>query len=184
MIRVGIDIDGTLGCSIDSFINYLDKRFNLKIRKCELSDFNKKPLGFTKTFLELLWDFTDNDPNVFLESKVFDDASDVIKKLKNNYYEVVIASYRLNKYKGVTKKWLKNKNIIYDEIYIGESLKQDLDLNILIDDTVGVIKDFLTNSTGICLGIVNDVNVLEMREFNHERLYKVKTWKEIESYLL
>ncbi len=78
------------------------------------------------------------------------------------------------------ENWLKEKNIIYDDIfYVGENnsklqifLKQKCD--IIIDDKVQHLKEISQTNFAICM--IEDYN---KNENYNSKVYKCKNWKQV-----
>ena len=127
-MKIGIDIDGVLNSQYNFCIDYGSK-FCCELGKYKLENLNS--IDTTDMFLwnediaHQFWDKYREDLVITLPAKKF--ASDVIKKLKKEKYEIYIITARKNedewfpqnlksKVETITIQWLNNNDIFYDNI--------------------------------------------------------------------
>lgn len=75
----------------------------------------------------------------------FPEAKNFLKSLKNEYFHIVIMSYRIPESYKVTADWLKNNELVFDELQFPEN-KSDLfddECNIVVDDEPKVLEKAL-----------------------------------------
>jgi len=110
-------------------------------------------------------------------------APEVIKKLKENGNKIFLVTARkgFNKdqTKQITKKWLEENNIEYDELVLEaeDKLKilQEKDIDIFIDDSYDNCSNVAENSDIKVYMMDSKVN----EKFEHEKIQRVYSWPEI-----
>ena len=189
-MKIAIDIDGTLNNNIP-YINKKIKKF-AKREGLKLI-YNSKAYDFCEKY-----GYSKNDDNKFWEEEIWNYASEIdekkgaskfVKKLKEEGNEIVIVTARYladrgdaigQRMRDAVEKWLKDKNIIYDDIfYVGKNnsklqtfLEQKCD--ILIDDKVQHLQEISQTNFAICM--IEDYNKYE--DYN-SNVYKCKNWKQV-----
>lgn len=125
---IGIDIDGILNSYYNFCVDYGSK-FCVELGKYKLENINE--INTTDMFLwdenvaHKFWNKYRKDLVMILPAKKF--ASEIIKKLKEENYEICIITARKNNdewypenirnnVEKITKKWLKKNKIFYDRI--------------------------------------------------------------------
>ena len=161
-MRIGIDIDGVLNSQYNFCIDYGTKFCN-ELGKYKLENINV--IDTTDMFLwgediaHQFWNKFREDLVVKLPAKLF--ASEVINKLKDDGNEIYIITarknndewfpdYLKNDVEGLTKKWLKDNDIYYDEIKFdvkdkGEYCRSNK-IDIMIDDDPINIRKLVGNT--------------------------------------
>lgn len=142
-ITIGIDVDDTISDSIESFLKYA-KLYNEEKKI-------KFPIDETQWDLDKAFGWSDNNYREFSkkylktilnEAKPKKDVVNVIKKLKNEGYKIIIITARseeeVNNPYAITKAWLKTNNICFDKLIVN-SKKKAVDclknnVEIFIDD--------------------------------------------------
>lgn len=155
-MNIGIDIDGVL-TDIEKFIiDYgtkfsIEEKEDLEINQIDYDEI--KTFNWTQEQADKFWEtyfleYAQNEPQ-----RKF--ASNIINKLKNEGNKIYIITARNNyglpsKYYGkiqeITKKWLENQNINYDNIIFCENAEklgkcQENDVQIMIEDSPKNIKN-------------------------------------------
>ena len=147
-MRIGIDIDGVLNSQYNFCIDYGTKFCN-ELGKYKLENINAHQ--FWNTYREVLV--------VKLPPKKY--ASEVINKLKNEGNLIYIITARKNNdewfpdflkedVEGITKKWLKENKIYYDEIVFdvkdkGKYCKNN-NIDIMIEDDPNNLRKLIGNT--------------------------------------
>jgi hypothetical protein len=65
----------------------------------------------------------------------FPDAAEFLRSLKEMEFSIIIASHRLQDAFGPTERWLRQNDLVYDEIYLSR------DKTVLFHDSWGVVDD-------------------------------------------
>lgn len=182
-MRIGIDIDNTITDTLPVLKEYC-KRYNEEVVKRNLS-INKK--GFA-TFN--LYDWTNEEDvdfclkyleEVVLQAKLKENAKEVIQKLKNQGNTIYIITARTkpnfsNPYE-ITEKFLKENDIVYDELIVGKHEKKqfciDNNIDIMIDDEPQNINQISPIIPVIAF------EALHNQECEGNNIIKVNTWDEV-----
>lgn len=148
-MRIGIDIDGVLNSQYNFCIEYGTK-FCSEMGKYHLENINAMDttdmFGWSENIAHQFWNKYRIELAVNLKAKSF--ASEIIKRLKSDGNKIYIITARKNnddwypdnlcEVEKLTKKWLKENNILYDEIYFNVKDKGDFcknnHIDIMIDD--------------------------------------------------
>lgn len=161
-MKIGIDIDGVLNSQYNFCIDYGTK-FCHELGKYKLENINV--IDTTDMFLwdettaHEFWNKYREDLVTYLPAKVY--ASEVIKKLRDEGNEIIIITARKNNdewfpesirsdVEGLTKRWLKENNIIYDKIFFNVRDKGELsrkeNVDVMIDDDPINIRKLVGNT--------------------------------------
>ena len=188
-MKIGIDIDGVLNSHYDFSITYGFK-YCSEIGKYQLENINAFDttdiFGWTDEIAHDFWNKYRKDLVSELPAREF--ASEVISKLRNLGDEIYIITARKNydewfpkelqsKVEEITKKWLKENKIIYDDIFFNIKDKgthcKEHNIDIMIEDETKNIKK-LINNTSI---IIYDAPYNRIPEFNN--LTRCYSWYDI-----
>lgn len=161
-MRIGIDIDGVLNSQYNFCIDYGTKFCN-EIGKFKIENINV--IDTTDMFLwgediaHQFWNKYRKELVITLPSKKH--ASEVIKKLKENGNEIFIITARKNNdewfpddlkndVENITKKWLDENHIYYDDISFGVKDKglycKQNNINYMIEDDPNNIRKLIGNT--------------------------------------
>ena len=161
-MRIGIDIDGVLNSQYNFCIDYGTKFCN------ELGKYRLENINAMDTIDMFLWeeDIAHKFWNTYREDLVVKSptkkyASEVINKLKNEGNLIYIITARKNNdewfpdflkedVEGITKKWLKENKIYYDEIVFdvkdkGKYCKNN-NIDIMIEDDPNNLRKLIGNT--------------------------------------
>lgn len=148
-MRIGIDLDDTLANFSEVFIEYAIV-YNKKIKK-DISE-----TLYDSTSFILNWSIEERETffKLYIEDiagslKTFDNAKEIIQKLKVDGHEIYIISARNTKlYKSpysLTSFWLKNKGIPFDKLIVDTIEKKqeciDNNIDIYVDDNIEIAED-------------------------------------------
>lgn len=188
-MRIGIDIDGVLNSQYNFCIEYGTKFCN------ELGMYNLKNINSIDTegmFLwgedtaHKFWNKYRKDLVITLPAKIY--SSEVIKKLKEEGHSIYIITARKNNddwfpetlkkdVEKITKEWLNNNNIYYDEIAFDVKNKgtycKEKNIDIMIEDDPKNLRNLIGN-TNI---IIFDYPYNRNKEFNN--LTRGYSWYDI-----
>lgn len=188
-MKIGIDIDGVLNSQYNFCIDYGTK-FCEEIGKYSLV--NTNVIDTTDMFLwgeetaHKFWDKYRKDLVINLPAKPF--ASEVIKTLKEENNEIYIITARKNDdewfaenlknhVEEITKKWLNDNEIYYDNIIFdvknkGKYCKENK-IDIMIEDDPKNLKDLVGNTKVIIFDYPYNRN----KEF--EKINRAYSWYDI-----
>ena len=183
---IGIDMDDTI-CSTNELIIEVADEYDKEvlggtgIKDINAYEFNKMmgwPDGMKGQF------FKDRLEYIMSHAKIKDDAKEVINKLHDEGCEIVIISFRKDKYLKdpfkLTVDWLKENGVHYDKVFVNTGTKTDEcienEVELFIDDKESHCED--VSSAGI------DV-LLFTNAYNHDenRFKRVNNWSEVYNYI-
>lgn len=164
-MKIGIDIDGVLNSQYNFSLEYGSKFCN-EIKKYKIENINA--LNTTDIFLwekeiaHQFWNKYREELVINLPAQNF--ASEVIQKLKKENNKIYIITARKNydewfptklqsKIEDITKCWLKENHILYDEIYFDVKDKgafcRENQIDVMIDDDPFNIRKLIGNTNVI-----------------------------------
>ncbi|MDF4196976.1 hypothetical protein [Bacillus subtilis] len=113
MLRLGIDIDGTITAQ-DTFVPYLNRSFNLSISLNDMTDYDlTKLLNITQ---EEFWDWMNqNEVIIYKEALLAQHAKQSLDLLKEEHKLIYITARRTH-LTDITYEWFERQNIHYDHI--------------------------------------------------------------------
>lgn len=185
-MRIGIDIDGVL-TDIEQWQLDCGGKFFSKLNK---SVVNKDGYEITEIFNvsdeldsqfwnEYLYEYVTKEP-----SRKY--ASEVIKKLKDSGNEIYIITARYltdrntedgQRMRQIVIDWLKQQNIIYDEIIFAPEDKLQIclenNIDVMIEDKVANIEKISTRLPVICFHAGYN------KHCENDNIYRAYTWYDI-----
>ncbi|MFH0347221.1 hypothetical protein ACHADS_11810 [Bacillus vallismortis] len=113
MLRLGIDIDGTITAQ-DTFVPYLNRSFNLSISLEDMTDYDlTKLLNITQ---EEFWDWMNqNEAIIYKEAMLAQYAKQSLDLLKEEHKLIYITARRTH-LTDITYEWFDRQNIHFDHI--------------------------------------------------------------------
>ena len=189
-MRIGIDIDGVL-TDIEQWQLDCGGKFFSKLNK---SVVNKDGYEITEIFNvsdeldsqfwnEYLYEYVTKEP-----SRKY--ASEVIKKLKDNGNEIYIITARYltdrntedgQRMRQIVIDWLKQQNIIYDEIIFAPEDKLQIclenNIDVMIEDKVANIEKISTRLPVICFHAGYN------KHCKNDNIYRAYTWYDISNLI-
>ena len=161
-MTIGIDIDDTMTNSSEKIKEYLEK-YDEEYSHHLISNFANIIRGF------LIDDITKQFFNKYAETmgneiELKENVKEVIDKLRNDGYKIVIVTARSdNFYKDAQKfceEYLKRNNINYDKLVTQQTFKLECCINekidLFIDDALDTVEDL--NNRGIKTILFNSVH--------------------------
>ena len=186
-MNIGIDIDNV----ISNFDEVLKKEFLIHDKELRNTGIINAKAYMTKGMFDWtddeIWTFyLENIGKITPNLDVIEGAKEYIEKLKNDGHTIVIITGRDNgEYKDpytMTKKWLKEKGIVYDKLIFTNGYKNgkqgkaekclENDIDVMIDDSKRMCKDIKDN--GIRALLMDTPYNRDTNEFE-----RVNSWKEI-----
>lgn len=193
-MNIGIDIDDTISETFETLLPYAQK-YTIEDLKRESKVHMDGNLG-NHFYIVYMNDWNEEEATTFwskyygeilrnLNIKTF--ASDVIKKLKEQGHKIYLITARWDmpndNVKGITQKWLEQKDVKYDELIINASDKLKLvkenDIDIFIDDSFKNCKSIAENTSTKVYMMNSRVNA----ELNDEKIQRVFSWPEIDDLI-
>lgn len=113
MLRLGIDIDGTITAQ-DTFVPYLNRSFNLSISLNDMTDYDlTKLLNISQ---EEFWEWMNqNEATIYKEALLAQHAKQSLDLLKEEHKLIYITARRTH-LTDITYEWFERQNIHYDHI--------------------------------------------------------------------
>jgi len=189
-MNIGIDIDDTISETFETLLPY-SQRYTIQDLKRK-SNINLKGDLSNHFYIVYINNWSEQEAinfwkkyyaEILKEVNIKKFASDIINKLKQEGHKIYLITARWNmekdNVKQITKKWLKDNNVQYDELIINASDKlkiaQEKDLDIFIDDSFSNCKSIAENKKA---------KVFLMNTKMNEALYdsdiqRVYSWPEI-----
>lgn len=178
---IAIDLDNVLADTLGFWCQLAQKKLKIKITKNDIPDPRFRGLKTypRKKLLELLreiWMHWEEIP--LLDKK----APQVINRLRNENYKVVVLSSRKKEEESYIRNWLQYNKILVDDLKLLNFSRRKKDykkVDILIDDDVKEIKLFIkTGRIGIIYTQPWNQNV------KIEKAYRIHNFEEIRAILL
>ena len=187
-MKIGIDIDGVLSDEEE----FLYKNGTMFCNEMKLTNFAKPGMHYTKDIFG--WD--DETDYMFWQRyymKYLTDTSSIrtgagkyIKRLRHINHKIIIMTDRTNQsfnelkidsdIKVITRKWLNDNNIEYDDLHFTERNKvkriNDIGIDIMIEDNSDILKRCSAKHK-ICF-----ITNLYKRNTKHDFI-EVNTWAEV-----
>lgn len=178
-LRIGIDVDGVIADQITSAIPRIKRRLGISVRYQDVVHW-KMPLGQSSIDKEIVLAMEDN--NYISSMSMHPFARAIIDDLyeENN---ISIITARAAHTESWTRLWLTKQGISYDNLYsVQEKEKSLYALDMLIDDYIGNILEFLDKTTGSAILVNQPWNqdrgeLLEF--FDKQRLWVVNSLSEV-----
>lgn len=158
---IGLDIDGVCAKSRPYFLSEISQKYDVEIPATSVYDTSPNIPSVDTTFGEEIDDIARNRVEMYGEVEAIAGSKQATRTL-NGKYNIKVMSHRVSEewldekqrsdIEEVTKRWLKQNGIMYDEfVSPTPSNKSDVEADIYIDDKPSVIKKVseLDNKVGI-----------------------------------
>lgn len=145
---VGIDVDGVLANQIHGILPRVEARLGIRLRYEDVTEW-RLPLGESDIAREIAMAL--EDPEYVLNMPLHEGAREVVDEL---YVEnrVVMITGRPYVTRPWTDQWLRNAAFTFDELVnVKEEKKSLYRTDVLVDDYIGNIKEYLENSSGVAI---------------------------------
>ena len=190
-MNIGIDIDNV----ISKFDEALEEEFLKHDKELRNTGIINPEAHMTKGMFDWtddeLWPFyLENIERIAQKLDVIEGAKEYIEKLKNDGHIIVIITGRDNgEYKDpytMTKKWLKEKGIVYDKLIFTNGYKNgkqgkaekclENDIDVMIDDSARICRECFQN---------NITTLIMDKPCNRDEkeITRVHNWKEIYEFI-
>lgn len=187
-MNIGIDIDDTISDTYDTMFPYAQKYTIEDLKKS--GRINKPYEAISHKYIQFMHEWNQEEDKEFWkryyeqlisEVKVKALAVETIKKLAENN-KIILITARWENDKGTiyptTIKWLKDNNIVYDELIINSDDKlktaKEYDIDLFIDDSFDNCKRV---SSGDIKTFIMDSRLNQ--SFNDENITRVYSWPHI-----
>lgn len=189
-MKIGVDIDNVLskfneGLLKEFLIEDKNKR-NSGVINNNADYITKGMFDWSKEEIDTF--YNNNIEKIANDLDVVDDASEYIKKLRDNENKIYIVSGRDNgEYSdpyNMTKKWLKKYDIEYDKLILTNAYNHQEKADICIENDIDIMID---DSINVCIKCFENgiKSLLFNTEYNKNetRFTRVNNWEEIFNYV-
>ena len=146
---VGIDVDGVLADQITGVLPRIRERHDVTLTYNDITDWCL-PIKDSDIKREILR--AQEDRSYVLGMAAHEGARRLLKVVCKLHRVVVITARTGDAATLWTTEWLKKNNLPYDEVIASsESKKSEHRTDVLIDDFIGNIDEFLRNTTGVAV---------------------------------
>ena len=158
--RIGFDLDSVI-CDIDTVMeDTLKNKFNLYLdweNDFICYDFMRNP-NLTKYIAKHLMDII-TDGSLFMNSLPYSDVYDGLKLIRESGLGVDIVTSRYKDKEDLTKEWLANYKIDYDNIYFSKARHKkdiiyDFSLKSFVDDRFDILNMILEKCGQLPYGLI------------------------------
>lgn len=189
-MNIGIDIDDTISETFETLLPYSQKYTIEDLKKESKIDFRADLSNHF--YIVYMNNWTENEAINFwnkyyaeilkkVNIKTF--AADVINKLREQGHKIYLITARWDmpgdNVKEITRKWLEEKEVKYDELIINASDKAKLveenKIDIFIDDSFNNCKSIVENTNSKVYMMTSRVN----GNLNDYKVKRVFSWPEI-----
>lgn len=189
-MNIGIDIDDTISETFETLLPYSQKYTIEYLKRKSEIDMNQNFLDHFYIVRMNKW--TEKEATNFW-SKYYGEilkkvnvkkfASEVINKLKQEGHKIYLITARWDmpndNIQEITKQWLIENNVEYDELIINASdklkLVKEKNIDIFIDDSFNNCKGIAENSDAKVYMMTSRVNGC----FENEKIKRVYSWPEV-----
>lgn len=178
-MRIGIDVDGVLGNQIVGLLPIIGEKYGKKLKYEDVNDWN---LPVNDTNIAKIIEEAQEDESYILEMPLHANARKVVEKIERANNIIIITS-RPKVHDDLTKRWLFLNKIPYDKYFNAmNSFKSKYRVNLLIDDYIENIKEFLNTTNGIAI-LFNqpwNQNRDELAKwYEDNRLFTANDWNDV-----
>ena len=171
-LLIGVDVDGVLANQIHGIVPRVRARLGIELEYRDVTDW-RLPLGDSDIAREIEIAF--EDPEYVLSMPVHPGARDLVDTLYVNNIITLITA-RPPATKPWTLQWLQNHGFTYDDLVnVKEQKKSLYRTDVLIDDYIGNVKEYLENTTGVAILVDQPWNRRERQQLERwigeKRLY-------------
>lgn len=189
-MNIGIDIDDTISETFETLLPYSQKYTIEDLKKESKIDFRADLSNHF--YIVYMNNWTENEAINFwnkyyaeilkkVNIKTF--AADVINKLREQGHKIYLITARWDmpgdNVKEITRKWLEEKEVKYDELIINASdkakLVEEKKIDIFIDDSFNNCKSIAENTNSKVYMMTSRVN----GNLNDDKVKRVFSWPEI-----
>jgi uncharacterized HAD superfamily protein len=145
---VGVDIDGVLGDQITGLIPLIARDYGVSLTFDMIDDYRFAwgPVDIGSEIGK-----AQSNPDYVEKMPLFPGAREMLAELRR-HHRVVIVTARSIETRESTRTWLARECLAHDElIFTDEADKSAHGLDVLIDDYVGNVVDFLDRTSGVAI---------------------------------
>jgi len=145
---VGVDVDGVLADQITGILPLIRERHELVLTRSEITEWNM-PIKGSDIGQELERSMSSRE--FVLGMPVHEDAASMMTFLRETN-RVIVVTARRGQALEWTAEWLRKNHLPFDELIGGvEAKKSACAADVLIDDYIGNVVEFLDNTSGVAI---------------------------------
>jgi uncharacterized HAD superfamily protein len=157
-LTVGVDVDGVLADQVTGVLPKIQSAFRLALSYGDITQW-RLPVGDSDIATEI--EKAQRDHKYVRSMRVHKGAVELLRHLRVENTVVVITARKTHAHSW-TKRWLRREALRFDEFLAGEEAKKSVHrTDVLIDDYLGNVLEYLQNAAG--------VSVLVDQPWNRER---------------
>ena len=186
-LTIDVDMDGVLVDQITPVLPIVKKRYNVALSYNDIIEW-ELPVG--ETDIKEIIEECLRDKNFTINMPIHEDALDTISRLSRDY-EIHVLTSKEELSDEWSREWLRRNKVIFSELIncrmkgkAEACIEQGID--ILIDDRIKNLIEFLLCSNGIAIRFVRPWNSNRCCRGNlpqTTRLLSIESWKEIPNIL-
>lgn len=143
---VGVDLDGVLGNQIEGVLPVATELHGTALKYEDIVHW-RLPVGDTDIAKLIVAALADRD--YVLSMPVHPGAVEMMRAL-GEHHRVVVLTARPEAARAATEEWLRQSGLVYDELAIAAEAQKSLHAtDVLVDDYVGNLREYLTNTDGL-----------------------------------
>jgi uncharacterized HAD superfamily protein len=145
---VGVDVDGVLADQITAVLPLIQERHDVVLTRSEITEWNL-PIKESDIGQELERSMSSRE--FVLGMPVHEGAAPMMRFLRETN-RVIVVTARKGQALGWTTEWLFRNHLPFDELVGGvEAKKSACAADVLIDDYIGNVVEFLRNTSGLAV---------------------------------
>ncbi|MGB6836516.1 MAG: hypothetical protein WBF66_02300 [Dehalococcoidia bacterium] len=183
-MRLGIDIDGVIGDQVRHVTRRIKRREGLSFRKRDIVQWDQ-PIGNSDIEQEI--ESAVRDPEYVLTMPLILGATGAISELSGRH-QIVLVTNRPLQSDRYTLEWARRKGIKFDSFHnCRETGKGNLPVDVLVDDRLENVRDFVLTSGG--LGILFSQPWNQQRAAVHDlissgRIVAAQGWRHVKRIII
>jgi len=178
-LKIGFDVDGVLADQITGVIPRIKRRLGIELEYDDVTDW-RLPLGDTDIATEIVSAMA--DPDYILNMPIHSGAKDVLDQLYKVHHIKVITA-RPPDAKDWTQAWIDRHALSVDSLSsVKEKEKSLFATDVLVDDYIGNIQEYLTATNGVAILVDQPWNRsrTDLAHFiDEKRLHVVRSLNEV-----
>jgi len=148
-LNIGVDVDGVLADQISDVLPIVKQQFGVSLTYDQITDW-RLPIKDTDIAKEII--AAQGDKNYVMKMRPHQGVKRVLRFLKQHHQITVITARGGDAGFTWTAEWLRKHKIPFDEVIASnEARKSEHRTDVLIDDYIGNILEFLMNSRGVAV---------------------------------
>ena len=148
-LTIGVDVDGVLADQITGVLPLVKERHDVTLAYADITHWR---LPFKDSDIEKEILLAQQDRDYVVGMKVHEGAGRVLKFIRKTHRIAIITARRGEAGTPWTTEWLRKNGLPYDEVLAsGEAKKSEHRADVLVDDFLGNIVEFLTNTKGVAV---------------------------------